>query len=140
MCTLFTLNTTWEPGISSLPENSGYKCPVGVPGPLPQCSKACHPHPVLPMMRPYHSLYLSSVSTIALTHLTLTKDYKVKFSRKESEETTVQRRMEHSWLMTTALRLGARTRARAACFLSPRCLSGTRKDLDISDHLFQSIC
>ena len=77
---------------------------------------------------------------MALTNLTLTKDYKVKFSRKESEETTVQRRMEHSWLTTTALRLGARTRARAACFLSPRCLSGTRKDLDISDHLFQSIC
>lgn len=48
--------------------------------------------------------------------------------------------MEHSWLTTTALRLGARTRAWAACFLSPRCLSGTRKDLDISDHLFQSIC
>lgn len=45
--------------------------------------------------------------------------------------------MEHSWLTTTALRLGARTRARAACFLSPRCLSGTRKDLDIADHLFQ---
>lgn len=77
---------------------------------------------------------------MALTHLILTKEYKVKLSRKECEETTVQRRMEHSRLTTTALRLGARTWARAARFLSPRCLSGTRKDLDISYHLFQSIC
>lgn len=77
---------------------------------------------------------------MALTYLILTKEYKVKLSRKECEETTVQRRTEHSWLTTTALRLGARTRAWVARFLSPRCLSGTRKELHISYHLFQSIC
>lgn len=99
VCTLFTLNTT-RAGIASLPEDSGYKClspsswdhlPLQVP--------LLHPfHPMFPKMRIITQLIFIIRSDIALTHLILTKEYKVKLSRKEGEETTVQRLMEYSWL------------------------------------------
>lgn len=58
------------------------KCPLRVTGSFPQCYKACQHLPVFPrtLMKgdDDDSLYLLTASDMALTHLILAKDYKVK--------------------------------------------------------------